>query len=103
MKVLDIVREYLVLHGHLGLFNEVNCCACRIKDLGKCDSLYQDCQVALYAVDETDPRNDSTKVIPISTEEPIWAQCKRTHTQACHICEDASCADNANPALHKKR
>lgn len=27
--------------------------------------------------------------------------CRRTHVQACHICDDAGCGDNMNPTLRK--
>lgn len=103
MNVLDIVREYLMTHGHCGLSNKINACSCSVENIGKCESLYQDCQIGLLDVAAPDPHDDSTKVLPLSTEEPVWARCRRTHTQACHICEDASCGDNANPALRKKR
>jgi hypothetical protein len=103
MNVLDIVREYLMKHGHYGLFNQANGCTCFVEDIGKCASLYQDCQVTIPDITTPDPHDDSTKVLPLSSEEPVWAICRRTHTQACHICEDASCGDNSNPALRKKR
>lgn len=42
---------------------------------------------------------DDTKVIPLSSEEdePHFEACQKTHTQACHKCDNFACADNSNP------